>query len=438
MQKISSLNNGQQNVADAFFEFLFSEDKEMGISGGGGVGKTFLISHLIDEVMPRYHEACELTGLKPQFDEVVMTSLTNKASEVLSVFTGREVQTIHSFMRLKVRDDYSTGESKISKRNDWTVHQDKIIFIDECSMDDSKLDALIQEGTQNCKIVYVGDHCQMAPVKEQSSPIYREGRMKWHVLTEQMRTQIPEIQALHAQLRRTVETGVFEPIKIVPGIIDHLDNDEMQEKLKSTFSQQTLDSRILCYTNKRVVAYNDYIRDLRGLPDEYTVGELLVNNAAIRLKSAMLSVEDEVEIIRLGDVESTLVVPANGDQEEVWLNYRNADLKTRSGGIFENIPLPTDRAHFAALVEFFRKRKDWGMYFELRNTYPDLRQRDAATVYKAQGSTYDTAFIDLHDISTCRNPAQVARMLYVALSRERHRIFLFGDLAPKYGGLTYG
>lgn len=429
MTKIGGLNQGQQEAAEAFFQFLFSDEKEMGISGGGGVGKSHLVSNLIDEIMPRYHETCALMGIKPEYNDVEMTSLTNKASEVLSVFTGRHVSTIHSFMNLKVTDDYSTGESRIAKTTAWRVHENIILFIDECSMIDSPLDNIIQEGTHKCKIVYVGDHCQMAPVKEPISPIYRRGRMKWFELTQQMRTQIPEIQALHAQLRETVETGVFKPIRIISGIIDHLDDDQMQLTLAQTFSNQTVEHRILAYTNKRVVAYNDYIRDLRGLPEEYTLGELLVNNSAIRLKNTMLSVEEEVEITNLGNEQDFSITP------EVSLKIRFADLKTRIGNQFKDVPLPVDRAHFAALLNFFRKNKNWSKYFELRNTYPDLRQRDAATVYKAQGSTYQTAFIDLGDISTCHNPNQVARMLYVALSRERQRIYLFGDLAPKYGGL---
>ena len=431
MTKITGLNPGQEAVAEAFFQFLFSDQKEMGISGGGGVGKSHLVSNLIDEVMPRYQETCDLMGLKPEYRDVEMTSLTNKASEVLSVFTGRHVNTIYSFMNLKVQDDYSTGQSKITKTNAWKVHEGIILFIDECSMIDSPLDAIIQEGTHRCKIVYVGDHCQMAPVMEPISPIYKPGRMKWHELTQQMRTQVPEIQALHAQLRRTVETGVFEPIRIVPGLIDHLDDDQMQLMLAQTFAKQTLDSRILAYTNKRVVAYNDYIRDLRGLPDEYTFGELLVNNSTIRLKNTMLSVEEEVEIVSLGNEQD---VPIDATTS---MKIRHADLKTRLGGLFRDGPLPSDRAHFAALVNHFRRAKNWPMYYQLRKTYPDLRQRDAATVYKAQGSTYQTAFVDLGDISTCHNPNQVARMLYVALSRERQRIFLFGPLAEKYGGLVF-
>jgi len=421
------LNQGQEAAADAFFHFLFSKDKEMGIDGPGGTGKSFLMANLIDEVIPRYHDTCKLMGLPPEYDEVVMLAMTNKAAEVLSEATKRPVQTLHSFLNLKVVDDFSTGVSKISKTNAWKVHQNKIIFVDECSMMDAPTDNFFQEGTHNCKIVYVGDDKQLKPVSG-NNPVYSRP-MLWATLTEQMRTGIPEIQALHLQLRETVATGVFKPIQIVPGIIDHLDNDQMQAMLNQTFAQQTLSSRVLAYTNRRVLAYNDYIRHMRNLPAEYIENELLVNSAAIRLRSAMLSVESEVEITQLGEPYNIMI------EHDVALVCRDATIVTRSGARFEDVPLPVDRSHYAALVAHYKRAKNWERYYHLKNTYPDLRQRDAATVYKAQGSTYDTGFIDLTDISTCRNPDQAARMLYVGLSRERHRIFLFGELSDKYGGL---
>ncbi len=73
------------------------------------------------------------------------------------------------------------------------------------------------------------------------------------------------------------------------------------------------------------------------------------------------------------------------------------------------------------------------MYFKLKNEYPDLRAADASTVYKAQGSTYDTSFIDVGNIGECNRPDVVARMLYVAVSRARKRVVFYGDLPSKYG-----
>lgn len=425
------LNAGQKAAADGFFEFLFSEDKALNISGPGGVGKTFLMSHMIDQIMPRYLETSKLMGLEARFVEVEMTATTNKAAEVLAIATQRPTSTIHSFLNLKVQDDYSTGDSKLTRTPNWTVHQKKIVFIDECSMIDSPLLKHIEEGTHGCKIVYVGDHCQLAPVKEPISPIYKQG-LPFFELTEQMRTSIPELQATNTQLRQTVETGEFKPLRIIPGIIDWLDDQDMATGLEIYFKQQNPDCRVLAYTNKRVIQFNDHIRNIRQQPDEWQVGEMVINNSAIRLSNTQVSVEQELEIFKQDDrTEKHLI----DDDEGVFLEVRRTDLRSLHGGMLYDVPVPVDRNHYLALINYYAKGKQWAKMYNLKNTYPDLRQRDAATFHKSQGSTYDAVFIDLANLSTCRNPNVVARMLYVAISRAKQRVFLYGQLADKFGGL---
>lgn len=433
------LNQGQTAAGEAFFAFLFNDDeKEMIISGPGGVGKSHLISALIDNIMPRYFKMCDLMGLKPKYDGVEMTATTNKAAEVLAISTSRPTSTVHSFLNLKVQEDYKTGKTKLTKNNNtWKVHQDKIVIVDEASTTDTELINMLHEGTHNCKIVYVGDHCQLAPVTEQISPIYRQN-LPFYELTEQMRTAVPELQSLNDQLRATVETGNFQPIQIVPGLIDWLDDDQMQAEIAQTFTHQTHSSRILAYTNDRVNQYNEHIRDLRHLPNHYTVGELLINNSAISLKTGegnralMVSVEAELEIIDLAPHNTIVNVAPNADLEVCY-----ATVRLSRGTVFDKVALPVDRTHYLELIRYFQKTKNWNRYFYMKQNFPDFRPRDASTVHKAQGSTYDTVFIDLGNISTCHNPNQVARMLYVAFSRARHRVFLYGQLAEKYGGLTY-
>lgn len=429
-QQKPPMNQGQQDAAEAFFQFLFSEDKEMGISGPGGVGKTFLMGEMIDTILPRYYDTCKMMGIEPEFDFVDMTATTNKAAEALSLATGRPTTTIHSYLNLKVKDDYTNGTSKLMKTASWRVHERTILFLDECSMIDSPLYTCIHEGMHKSKIVYVGDHCQLAPVKEKLSPIYKRG-IPFYNLTEPMRTKVPELQALNQQLRETVETGVFKPIQIIPGIIDWLDDEGMQRELQNTFAAQTHESRVLAFTNQRVVQFNDYIRQLRNLPPEWTNGEMLVNNSAIRFKKRMFSVEEEFTIISQASVTEDI------DLDGAIFKVRRTTLESRLGERFNDVPLPVDRPHFEALIRYFKKEKNWTKYYHLKNTYPELRQRDAATVHKAQGSTYDTVFIDVGNISTCNIADQVARMLYVAASRARTRVFFFGELHQKYGGLVF-
>ena len=425
-----NLNQGQKAAAEAFFEFLFDPaSRGFIISGPAGVGKTYWMGYIIDIIMPRYLETCKLIGVNPDFDSVTMTATTNKAAEVLEYATGRTTQTIHSFLNLTIYEDYETGRTKLNKNpRTWEVHENKIIFVDECSMIDSQLFSIIQEGTHKCKIVYVGDHNQLAPVTEKLSPVYQQN-YPFYELTEQMRTNVPALQALNQQLRNTVETGIFNPIVEVPGIIDYLDDNDMQKMLDITFATQTKESRVLAYTNRRVVEFNDYIRQKRMLPDSFQAGEILVNNSAIKLgRGKSLSVESEVEI-KANHGPSQVEVEKGTHMDVEYL-----DFTSHLGEFFNRVPVPTDRGHFDALVKYFKRQKNWERYFYLKQNFPDLRPRDAATVHKSQGSTYDSVFVDLGNISTCHQADQAARMLYVAFSRARTRVFVYGDLAAKYGG----
>lgn len=424
------LNAGQKAAANGFFEFLLVKEEEVIISGPGGVGKTFTMGYMIDEIMPRYVETCKMMGIKPEYDDVVMCATTNKAAEVLALATGRPTQTIHSFLNLKVVDDYSNGKSNLSKTGAWTVHRNKIIFVDECSMIDSPLRNMLMEGTFNCKIVYVGDHCQLAPVMELLSPIYRDN-LRMYKLTEPMRNAgQPALLEVCQQLRDTVEQGVFNPIKIVPGVIDYMTDEQMQAEVDRVFIDPNHDGRILAYTNNRVIQYNDHIRDLRGLPMEFTTGETLVNNSAVRHGKGMISVEQEVKILSMSSKVETVHIRPN---EELAVRY--ADLEGSLGREYCNVPIPVERDHYDALLKYYRAIKAWSAYFELKNKYPDLRQRDASTVHKSQGSSYGTVYIDLANLSTCRNPDLAARLLYVAFTRARNRVVLYGNLVEKFGGL---
>jgi hypothetical protein len=437
----SILNQDQETAAEGFFKYLFDKGTELIISGPGGVGKTFLMGHLIDTIMPRYHETCKLMGIDPIYHSVIMTATTNKAAEVLGQATNRPTQTIHSFLNLKVLDDYNTGRSKLIKTRNWTVHQNLIIFIDESSMIDRPLLEMIREGTSQCKVIYVGDHCQLAPIMEPISPIYRQ-EIPFYELTIPMRTDNPHLQEINNQLRETVKTGIFKPIKVVPGVIDYLNSAEMEAEINKVFVEKKTNNRVLAYTNVRVIDYNDYIRQIRSYTETYVLGEQLINNNAIQVKAGsnhgMISVEEEVEIVKMATSTTMVVIDEKDPHNPVELEVLVCDLKTPYRETFQDIPLPVDKAHFARLIKHYSQQKNWFTYFLLKNTYPDLRPRDAATVHKAQGSTYDTVFLDLTNLSTCHNPNQVARMMYVAFTRARQRVVLYGELANKYGSLLQG
>ncbi len=423
------LNADQLAAEEGFFKFLFSSEKEMGISGPGGNGKTFLLGHLIDRILPKYHDMAELMGVQARYDEVVFTATTNKAAEVLAQATNRSTQTIHSFLNLIVSPDYESGKTSLKKTKKWEIHYNKIIIIDEASMVDWTLLQLIREATVNCKIVFIGDHCQLPPVGERFSPVFNSS-MTFHKLTIPMRASHPALLELCATVRDTVETGVFHPLKLFPGVVDHLTSEQMQQELDTKFLEKHVNHRVVCYTNARANQYNDYIRTIREIPELYSEGEELINNSACKVNGQRMSVEQEVTIKkRNGGKEITL---PDGSTLDVIM----VDLDLGYGGTLSYVPLPANRDHFNSLLKYYRKSKNWFMYYHLQENFADLRPKDACTIHKSQGSSYETSYVDLGNLSTCHNPAIAACLLYVAVTRARHRVVFYGDLAQKYGYLV--
>lgn len=429
MTTLPTLTADQQAAADQFAMFLFSQEKEFVISGGAGVGKTTLLKMLMQSDYLK--RISQLMGKSLPDMEWRFTATTNKAAEVLRDMGFLDATTIHSLLGLKVSNNYDTGTSKIERTNKSPIISNSIIIIDECSMVDSLLRKLINEGTFNCKLVYVGDHCQMAPITETLSPVFGDNTPA--VINEIVRSKnAPHVTALCQQLRETVETGIFRPLVEVPGWIDYLSPEDAQRELTNHFVVNPgSHNRVLYFRNEQVLAMNNWIRQSRGLPTEFHVGELLVSNGAtvsqttLDGKRYMLSVEQQIE---LTEVSPIMPMDLKVYGLDASMNFYTVTCK------YGTYRVACDPGQLKVCLAYLSKKKSWHQFFQLKEAFADLRMREACTVYKAQGSTYHTVFIDLSDIARCHNPAQVARMLYVACSRPTHRICFIGRLPEKYGG----
>src|SRR5690606_33791538 len=370
--------------------------------------------------------------------EVNMTAMTNKAAEVLSQATGRPTSTIHSHLGLKVIEDYETGAMKLQTTRNTSIHSREIIFIDEASMIDKKLRQFLKQLVDStCKIVYVCDDRQLAPIGEDLSVIFKEGHEVIE-LTEQMRSNgSSSLMALHEQLRESVLTKKFLPNIAAGKVIIHItDGGEADNVVNDLFGDPEHKGRILAYSNKTVLEYNDHIRQLRGLPPLFTAGEHLVCNTSFPVRNIAMkrniAVEEQITLTEIDEkIQLFKVFSSHGSCE---IEYQNAKILDAFGNEFA-VKLAVDRTHLAQVVRWLANRKDWVNYFDVKENFPDFRMRDACTVHKAQGSTYDFAFIDADNLSRCNDPNTAARLLYVAVSRAKHRVYLYGQLAAKYGGI---
>ena len=428
------LTNSQQEAADKLITFLLNQEEELVLTSGAGYGKTHLISWFVNEGYSRYLQICAENQIPVMFDRrPVVTATTNKAAEVLSTKLSVPADTIHSYLGVVVKEDYETGTTYLKKGDSFSPKFREIVFIDECSMIDAQLYRLIKEALFNCKIIYVGDKDQLAPVNSGLSPIFSSGIPQIE-LTENVRLKNhPEMLELAEQLKGTVRTGIFKPIKAREGVIELLDGNRMQSLINELFLTPSYDNKIVTYTNKKALAYNDYIKyDLRHYESPFVVGEHYIVNSVLLVPSAyskkkIFNTEEEIIIEEIGEttVYTDCLIP-----------FEIIQLKARDYlGNLVTFYAPRDSAQFLASLKCEAKYKRWKSYFRAKETIADLRLADSSTVHKAQGSTYKNIFVDLSDLSSCREADTVARLLYVACTRATDHVYLYGTLADKFGGV---
>ena len=227
VMSLNTLTPEQQEACDKFLGFLLSEEKEFYLFGAAGCGKTFLTQHFISELVDKYKNTAKMLGLPITDYVIAVTATTNKAVEVLNqgkVFNGDlYVETIYKLLGIVVKEDYSTGKTYLTDTNKQLVIYDSIIFIDECSMLPTQMLNYIRKKTKNCKIIFIGDSYQLAPVNEKphwnSTPENVTVSLKTPVRNQNKTSLI----SLCSQLRKNVddntangfiegmEDGTFKP-----------------------------------------------------------------------------------------------------------------------------------------------------------------------------------------------------------------------------------
>lgn len=299
----------------------------------------------------------------------------------------------------------------------------KIVITGNCSMIDSSLLKIIRELTHKCKVLYIGDPYQLAPIFETTCPVFNEIKNQAILTTIQRQDKNSPIITLGEQFRETVSTGIFPKISTSEGILMHVGGSEFEQMINDSFLQNksnTEHSKVIAWTNNRVHQYNDHIRDLLVHNSTYQPGEYLVTNKPIMKNKESLYTTDEIVQI-YGIQEGTA-----HDIDGWWI--------TLSKNIMSPVFLPKDKWKVKQQLKKLAKEKNWRIFFERQEFFSDLRPIHAITIYKSQGSTYNTAFIDLEDIGQCTSPALVARMLYVGITRASDKVVFYGQLPKRYSG----
>ncbi len=410
-----TLTRDQQNALDAFVQFLVDPTQPVFVLRGySGTGKTTLVRELIDQLPQLMKTAKLLCPSLPQY-KLELTATTNKAAENFGHITGQYVPTIHSFLGLRVHTDYSTNVTKLVPKKHGEIQTDYLLFIDEASYIDSQLLDLVFKLTRDCKIVFMGDPAQLTPVKSSGVPVF-EAKFPGAMLSQVVRqAEGNPIVELSTRFRHTVESGEFFSFTPDGHHIQYLPRDQFDDAILAEFTRpdwRYADSKILGWTNKCVIAYNHAIRDrLKGSP-EFQPGDYAVCNKFVSGKGVSIKTDQMVRISAISQDECEYGVIGN---------YYTLDGHSTFFG-----PKYLDSKN--ARIKEARDAGDYHIVQTAEDQWIDLRAAYAQTINKSQGSTYDRVFIDLDDVRRCNSGDQIARMLYVGVSRARHHVFFTVDL----------
>jgi len=407
------LNTCQKKAKEEIFSFLLSDKQMYYLSGGAGYGKTTLLADIHNNFKELYLNKTKEYNIDNPIKEIHYTATTNKAATVLSE-NGLIASTVHSYLGLKVYNDYKTGETKLSiNKSKWSIKYNTLLIIDEASMIDVKLKEYILMALckNTSKVIFVGDKNQLKAVKGGDFTVF--DICKGSSLNTLMRVQNNDnLKWLNSLFKQGVELGQKAPKEFLLNHADQvLTNTNITDAIKECFIDPSHNNVFLAYTNKVVVDFNKYVRKLRNLPDATQIGEQLISNQVLFTRqNTMIATEELVKIDSIGS-------------KTTYCGLTVFNVETDKGTVY----LPKSLEELRALSKQYKKEKDWYNYYSLVENVADFRPKDAQTVHKSQGSTYNNVFLDINDLYSCKQPDTLIRLLYVAVSRAKHKLIVYNS-----------
>lgn len=381
-------------------------------------------------------------------DDTIVLCPTHKAAHRLlpKIPFGIEIKTIHSLLgwipainenaeKIEHIDIVAKTDRKIEEYNTFIIDEGGMMSEEMFMELVAKIEDARNFDTDGIKIYVYLDPYQLLPVKGRQIQLDEEFTTK---LTTQHRAESPDVVALFTKFVEFLEGTNTKDLKI--------DFSENVKKVSTTEAVQLFDitkDRLLAYTNEVVGWYNKEISIYNGIqsfvgqqvqlgsnPDLvyvedmidkssvvlsdvitwYLDSELLLQNSKISAKymelefSTLLKL-DGVEFAKVAINGTTKIVP-------VVLGIYNAYSLTK-------------QIKAAAIKD----KKNYKFIYALNKAYT-MDYKFASTVHKAQGSEFDAVFVDVNDIKKSILPNYYdtyARLMYVALSRAKKRVYIIQD-----------
>ena len=471
---ISGFTDDQKHAYQNLIEFINApynpNDYKRALVGPAGTGKTYLVKALIKN--------CGMS-----YSTIGLAAPTHKACRVLNEsinLSNVKINTLQSDLGLRLNFDvekFDIDNPPFDPKGRIKIGDYRLYIVDEASMINRGLAMFLEKTckTNRCKIIYIGDSSQLAPVNEKYSSAFKG--VKTSTLKQIVRQgEDNPISYLLELLRYDIEHKTFTFLEYIAKNQYQFNADntkgyallspaKFEQVVNINFSDEELTrnidySKVIAYTNNAVSAWNKFIRAAIIKDAEKSVitkNDLIISyvtivnvfNEAIIKNSEEYILKDVVNYthpkygikgfmvrftaIHGGTNTNPLFIVDHKDRfsimqyvkvsRELIQDAKNASAKLRAQrwkeyyAFKESCLLLTNILRPDGSIEFSR----------------DLDYGFSLTAHKSQGSTFDTALVDVNDIVFDKygNPyadaEEINRRLYVACSRCKNKLYL------KYG-----
>jgi len=465
---VDSLNPDQRKAFDKLCNFLMSPDDSIYvIKGWAGTGKTYCVSLFVKYVL-------EIVYPTKNWYKIAVTGPTNKSVRVIKKTSGIRnprvtFQTIHKLLGLKERITME-GKQEFTNDGDFkpSINSTKLLIIDEVSMLNDDLFEKILEYRGKTKIICMGDPAQIPPVGRPDCIPFRDE------LAETYKIKMVELRTIMRQkegnaiidssvaIRSNIgsDRSQVDPTTKVnekgEGIeFLNLNSPETRrnfsERLKEyfktdRFAKDSEYAKIIAWRNKTVSIMNDLIRNViygeEAKTSKILLGEkLIANNPVIQEGYVVLNTNEEFTVTEYAVKMDNLrfMISKNPDDEPVEINLKFYDTAVSYlNDNDEEIKVGIEILHEDSEAEFnkfanvlklraIEKRgadKSWLHYYNFLRRYADVSYAYSITVHKAQGSTYNTAFVLEDDIDMNLDIVERNRIKYTAYTRASKKVYV--------------
>lgn len=381
-------------------------------------------------------------------DDTIVLCPTHKAAHRLlpKIPFGIEIKTIHSLLgwipainenaeKIEHIDIVAKTDRKIEEYNTFIIDEGGMMSEEMFMELVAKIEDARNFDTDGIKIYVYLDPYQLLPVKGRQIQLDEEFTTK---LTTQHRAESPDVVALFTKFVEFLEGTNTKDLKI--------DFSENVKKVSTTEAVQLFDitkDRLLAYTNEVVGWYNKEISVYNGIqsfvgqsvqlgsnPDLVYVEDMIDKSDVVLsdvitwyLDNNMLLQNSKISAKYMELEFSTLLKIDGVEFAKVAINGTTKIVPVVLG--IYNAYSITKQIKAAAIKD----KKNYKFIYALNKAYT-MDYKFASTVHKAQGSEFDAVFVDVNDIKKSILPNYYdtyARLMYVALSRAKKRVYIIQD-----------